>query len=162
MYRIAFTGHRDSKLPYFGDDDPLFVKFKEELFKTILELVENGACEFYCGMALGVDTYAAEAVLQLREQHPNIQLIAVVPCSDQAKFWNPDQKERYEALLAACDRSIVVSDKYSKTCMHKRNRLLVDLCDVLIAAYDGLPGGTEFTINYAKRKCRKVIEIPIR
>lgn len=162
MFRISFTGHRNSKLPYYGENDPLLIKFKETLFETIHELVDKGAREFYCGMALGVDTYAAEAVLRLQKDYPDIELIAVVPCPNQDKLWTFEQRQRYSELLSKSSRTIMVSDKYKKGCMQKRNRVLVDICDVLIAAYDGMPGGTEYTINYAKRKGRRVIEIPLR
>lgn len=162
MYRISFTGHRISKLPYYGEDDPRLIKFKEALFEEILGFVKQGTREFYCGMALGVDTYAAEAVLQLQNQYPDIKLIAVVPCPEQDKLWTAEQRQRYKELLSKAGRTIMVSEKYGKGCMQKRNRVLVDICDVLIAAYDGMPGGTEYTIKYARSKGRRVVEIPLR
>ncbi len=160
MFRVSFTGYRESKLPFFGRDDPLLAEFKERLSDTILKLIGDGAREFYSGMALGADTYAAEAVLQAKERFPEISLIAVVPCSDQDKLWNGAQQQRYRELLAQCDRIITISPKYDKGCMHKRNRALVELCDILVAVYDGKPGGTQYTVNYAKKIGRKIIELP--
>ena len=40
---------------------------------------------------------------------------------------------------------------YTKSCMFVRNRYLVDNADMLLAAYDGQPGGTEMTIRYARK-----------
>jgi len=160
MYRVSFTGYREAKLPFFGEDDPLLEEFKERLFDTILKLIGNGAREFYSGMALGVDTYAAQAVLKAKEQFPEISLIAVVPCADQDKLWNGAQRQRYKELLAQCGKIITISPKYEKGCMHKRNRALVELCDILVAVYDGKPGGTRYTVDYAKKIGRKIIEIP--
>ncbi len=160
MFRVSFTGYRESKLPFFGEDDPFLEEFKERLSGTILELIKDGAREFYSGMALGVDTYAAEAVLRARERFPEISLIAVVPCSDQDKLWNGAQQRRYRGLLAQCGRIITISPHYEKGCMHKRNRALVELCDILVAVYDGKPGGTRYTIDYARKIGRKIIELP--
>jgi uncharacterized phage-like protein YoqJ len=53
----------------------------------------------------------------------------------------------------------VYTDKrnYTKGCMQKRNRVLVDSCDTLLAVFDGQPGGTRHTIDYAKKKGKRVI-----
>lgn len=159
MYRVSFTGYRERKLPFFGNDDPLLGEFKKKLSEIILELIENDVREFYCGMALGADTYAAEAVLQAKERFPEITLTAVIPCSDQDKPWADAQQCRYRELLALCDRIIAVSDQYEDGCMLKRDRALVELCDVLVAVYNGKPGGTRYTVNYARKSGRKVIEL---
>ncbi len=159
MYRVSFTGYRDHKLPFFGEDDPILEEFRKKLSDLILDLIGKGAREFYCGMALGVDTYAAEAVLKAKERFPEVKLIAVIPCSGQDKLWADDQQCQYRELLALCDRVISISDKYEGGCMLKRDRALVELCDILVAVYDGKPGGTRYTINYAKRSGRKVVEL---
>ncbi len=160
MFRVSFTGYREAKLPFFGEDDPFLAEFKERLSKTILELIEDGAREFYSGMALGVDTYAAQAVLKAKERFPEISLIAVVPCSDQDKLWTEAQQRRYRELLTQCGRIITICPQYEKGCRHKRNRALVELCDILVAVYDGKPGGTRYTIDYARKIGRKIIELP--
>ncbi len=134
-------------------------EFRRKLSELILDLVENGAREFYCGMALGVDSYAAEAVLEAKELFPEISLTAVIPCSDQDKPWTNSQRRQYKEYLAMCDRIITTSDQYEDGCMLMRDRALVELCDILVAVYDGKPGGTRYTINYAKRSGRKIIEL---
>ena len=36
--------------------------------------------------------------------------------------------------------------------MQRRNRYLIDHADCLIAVYDGQPGGTRYTVEYAQKK----------
>ena len=43
--------------------------------------------------------------------------------------------------------------------MFTRNRYLVTNADVLLAAYDGQPGGTAMTCDLARKNNVKVIEI---
>ncbi len=160
MYRISFTGYRPEKLPFFGEDDPLCVDLKERLSDKIGKLIADGADEFYTGMALGVDTWAAEAVLEHKRLHPEIKLIAVVPCPEQAKKWSAADKERYRFILGNCDKIMTISRSYTKECMLKRNRALVELCDVLVAVFDGKNGGTQYTVNLAKSKGKNVLLIP--
>ena len=70
MYRVSFTGYRPEKLPFFGEDDPLCIDMKKRLSVQIQSLIADGADEFYSGMALGVDTWAAEIVLELKKLYP--------------------------------------------------------------------------------------------
>lgn len=160
MYRISFTGYRPEKLPFFSEDDPMCVDLKERLSEQIGKFIADGADEFYTGMALGVDTWAAEAVLEHKRAHPEIKLIAVVPCPQQSNKWRAADKERYRSILKRCDKVMTVSPKYTRDCMLKRNRALVELCDVLLAIYDGKKGGTEYTVNFANSKGKKVVLVP--
>lgn len=163
MYRVSFTGHRPEGLPYFGEDDPAFLDMLSRLNEEIERLIRDGADEFYTGMARGVDMWAAEAVLALKAKYPEIKLIAVKPCPFQCKGWNMADKARYDGILAKCDKVMTISPEYSGQCMLKRDRALVELCDVLIAVYNGSRrGGTAYTVNYAKqKKHRLVIVSPI-
>ncbi len=160
MYRISFTGYRPEKLPFFGEDDPMCVDLKQRLSKQIGRLINDGADEFYTGMALGVDTWAAESVLEHKKTHPDIKLIAVLPCPEQTDRWTSADKARYKTILGQCDRTMMISPHYDKNCMLRRNRALVELCDVLIAVYDGKRGGTQYTVNFAKNSGKITIVIP--
>lgn len=161
MYRVSFTGYRPEKLPFFGEDDPMCIDLKERLFGKISELAADGAAEFYTGMALGVDTWSAEAVLRLKAARPEITLICVLPCPEQDAKWNAAQKKRYHGILEQCDKQLTISPRYTRDCMHKRDRALVDMCDILLAVYDGKEGGTKYTVEYAKKKGRKTIILPV-
>ena len=160
MYRVSFTGHRPNKLPYFGEDDPAFLNMKSRLAEEIERLIRDGAEEFYTGMARGVDMWAAELVLEQKERNPAIRLIAVKPCPNQCKGWSNAEKARYDGILARCDKVMTTSPVYDEKCMLKRDRVLVDLCDVLVAVYSGsVGGGTAYTVGYANQKARKLVII---
>ena len=160
MYRISFTGYRPEKLPFFGEDDPMCIDLKLRLSEQIGRLINDGADEFYTGMALGVDTWAAEAVLEHKKSHPEIRLIAAVPCPEQPNKWSAADKARYRTVLEQCDKVLTISPRYTNDCMLKRNRALVELCDVLVAVYDGKKGGTGYTVNFAKSGGKRIILIP--
>lgn len=160
MYRVSFTGYRPEKLPFFGEDDPLCVDLKKRLNDQIRSLIKNGAEDFFSGMALGVDTWAAEAVLQLKDEFPQIRLNAVIPCPEQSDKWSVENRCRYNSILEQCSKKITISPQYSRGCMLKRNKALVELCDVLVAVFDGIKGGTMQTVNYAKEQHKRTILIP--
>ncbi|MBE6888610.1 MAG: DUF1273 domain-containing protein [Ruminococcaceae bacterium] len=160
MYKVSFTGYRPTKLPFFGEDDPLCIELKERISAQIASLADSGARDFFSGMALGVDTWCAEAVLELKKTRPEIRLFAVIPCKGQEIKWTAEQQKRYNDILAQCSAVKCISSTYTWDCMYRRNRELVSLCDVLLAVYDGKSGGTQYTVDYAKKQGKKVIVLP--
>lgn len=112
-------------------------------------------------MAQGCDLYFCEAVLDLRSRHPEVTVEAAIPCPTQAEGWPPDQRERYARLVAACDFETLVSDRYTSSCMQRRDRYMVDHASLLIAAFDGTPGGTRYTMEYAMRRGLQIVDLPI-
>ena len=105
--------------------------------------------------------YFAEAVLALREIHPDVSLEAAVPCTTQADSWSPEQKQRYAGLLSRCDSRHLVQEKYSPGCMQRRNKYMVDSSSLLLACFAGVPGGTMNTIVYAQRSGVETVIISI-
>ncbi len=71
----CFTGHRQ-----IASEQQRVVA--ERLKRTVEKLILNGYCYFGAGGALGFDTLAAECVLYLKKQYPQIKLILVLPCKN--------------------------------------------------------------------------------
>ena len=70
--RVAFTGYRPQKMPFgFDESDERCVDFKTRLYNTIETLIEQGYKHFLSGGALGMDMFAAEAVLELKHKYPD-------------------------------------------------------------------------------------------
>jgi len=80
----AFTGHRSQKFPWrFNEEDPRCIALKAVLTEQIKVLVKAGITQFASGMAIGVDCWAAQIVLALRESDPTLKLHCVLPCKKQ-------------------------------------------------------------------------------
>jgi len=154
----AFTGHRPERFSFsYYEGAGECLRIKELLLEQIKAFMVGGVFKFYSGMALGVDQWAAAAVLDMKKQHPNVRLVAVRPCETQADRWNDEQRERYYNILAECDDEIVISKHFTRSCMFERNRRMVDLAEHLLAVYDGDEhGGTAYTVRYARQKRRQI------
>lgn len=155
----AFTGHRPRKFPWgYDETDTRCVALKQELAQEIAKLVNAGYVDFLSGMAEGTDTWAALAVLALKKENPALSLHCVLPCEGQADRWSASARELYFSILEQADDIVYVSQKYSKDCMLKRNRYLVDHSACLLAVYNGeWRGGTAMTVRYAQKLGREVI-----
>ncbi len=158
----CFTGHRPGKLPWgTNETDIRCIRLKQRIADAVETAYKVGYRHFICGMALGCDLYFCECVLALRDRCRDVTVEAAIPCPTQANAWTQQERERYGRLMAACDLETVVSSVYSADCMYRRDRYMVDHSSLLIAAFDGTPGGTRYTVEYAIRRQVSVVDLPI-
>jgi len=158
----CFTGHRIEKLPWRGnEDDPRCLDLKNRIDRAVRDAFKSGVTHFICGMATGCDMYFCEAVLALRDEKPDITVEAAIPFNDQAKGWSPELRRRHSLLVESCDFFTLVQHEYSQDCFMRRNKYMVDNSRLLIAAYNGLPGGTMKTMLYAHRQGVEIVELSV-
>ncbi len=151
----CFTGYRPGKFPFpCRPGNPDYNRFENRLYDAILSLVQAGYRTFYDGLAAGFDLIAAELVLSVRALDPAtpVRLVGVVPYDGQESDWSSDWKARYGAVVRQADEVTVLSPTYFRGCYQVRNRYLVDHSSLVLAYYDGRPGGTRSTLEYARRQ----------
>lgn len=159
----TFTGHRPKKLPWrYDESDPRCLELKRCIYDAAEAVYIQGVRHYICGMATGGDFYFCEAVLKVRQDHPEVTLEAAVPCPEQAKDWPEALRRRWERLLTECDYRTVIARSYTPDCMLRRNRYMVDASAYLIAAYNGSAGGTRATLLYAMRRGLHIISLPVK
>lgn len=146
----CFTGHRPDKLPWGTDErDPRCLALKRASPGSWKDCTWRGYRHFISGMARGADLYFVEAALALREKYPSLTVEGAVPCQSQADRWPAAERARWRSALDACDLETMVQHNYDRFCMHRRDRYMVDRSSGHLAAFDGTPGGTMYTLSYA-------------
>lgn len=154
---ICVTGHRPNKLYGYDIYNEQWTKLKEILKKL---LIENNCDEAITGMALGVDTIFALAVLELKEEGYDIKLHCAIPCINHSCKWIKESIDLYNDILEKADVvKIVSNEEYKPWLMQKRNEYMVDLADKVIAVWDGSKGGTGNCVNYAMKRGKEIIRI---
>jgi uncharacterized phage-like protein YoqJ len=157
--KIAITGHRPNKL---GNDydltSPLILQIKQAISKILgeLHLKYSGDITLITGMALGIDTLFAKMAIE-----NDTPFIAAIPCYGQAAVWPKRSQDIWRDLLNKASEIINVSGQigYKSEYMQQRNIWMVDNCDLLIAVWDGTPGGTANCVKYAISKNKPWIHI---
>lgn len=149
---VCFTGHR--KIPPEQE-----TTLARRLRNTLIEMIERGYAFFMTGGALGFDTLAAQTVLELKAQYEDVKLILVLPCLSQTRGWSARDIEIYNDIKSKADKVIYTSQEYTKGCMHKRNRHLVDNSSVCICYLTESTGGTAYTVAYAQKNLLQVINL---
>ncbi|MBQ7383544.1 MAG: DUF1273 family protein [Clostridia bacterium] len=151
----CFTGHR--KIP-----DNHIMRLPELLDAELERLIVGGVTVFRGGGALGFDTLAELKALEKRNKYGFIRLELILPCRDQTKGWSARNKEIFDYISKMADKVEYVTDTYTRTCMHERNRRLVSGSDFCVAYCDSDTGGTAYTCNYAKKQGVEVINLAER
>jgi len=151
--RVCFTGHRPEKLMR-SEIDILM-----ELEAEIRRAVADGFTTFISGMAPGVDIWAAEIVLRIRDEGAPIKLICASPFEGFEKRWSPYWSSKYTAIMVRADLVRYICPGYSKPCFQIRNEWMVNRSARVIAVFNGEPSGTRNTIVYANRVGVPVVTI---
>lgn len=148
----CFTGHRT--IP-----ECEYQKIQKHLDTKLRQLIYQGVRYFGAGGALGFDTTAVLTVLKLKHEFPHLRLILVLPCKEQTKGWNEKDIKIYNQIRDEADKVVYVSEHYHRSCMHVRNRHLVDNSSVCICYLTKKSGGTAYTVDYARRKELTIINL---
>ncbi len=148
----CFTGHRsipDSEKPWIS----------QTVRSLALRLIKRGVTHFITGGALGFDTVASVTLLNMRNcetfldengKKIEISVTVAVPCPSQSKYWASRDRALYNAILRDADCVVLISDTYTKYCMHRRNRFMVDKSGYCIAYVTENSGGSYNTKKYAE------------
>lgn len=136
MKSCFFIGHRDAGKDMF----PLLVEAVEQ------HIAEHGVTDFYVGHYGNFDRLAAQAVVDAKEQHPDIRLTLVLPYHPAIRpikmpkgfngTYYPWEDENIPKRLAII----------------KTNQRVVNTCAYLITYAYHFLGGTGQIVEYARKR----------
>ena len=149
----CFSGHRS--VPH-----ELGSQLAQRIRDGIQYLHDNmSITTYYAGGALGFDSLAAEAVIEQKKTQPDIRLVIVIPCRNQAERWSAADKARYDKIIHSADEVICLSEHYYRGCMHQRNRYMVDHSCACICYLTEPTGGTAYTVQYARERGLRIFNL---
>ena len=153
---LTVTGHRPNKISkeLYTWNSELSEKYIKFFMNYIAKYCsENSGKIVRCrsGMALGIDTLFAIAVMRLYKNGYNVELECCIPCKNHSSNWIKSSVDLYNLILEYAHLITYVSDEeYTPWCMQDRNKYMVDGCNRVLAVWDGTKGGTGNCVNYAK------------
>ena len=150
---VCFTGHRPEKLKQCEE------QVREALRKGINRALAWKFTTFITGMAKGVDLWAAEEIIKLKGEHPEIRLVCAVPYEGFSQKWDDEWKDKYETVKAAADEVHYICPRDMRGAPIIRDKWMVDHSSLVIAVYNGEKGGTRTTVEYAEKKRTRVINV---
>lgn len=145
MYCCCF-GHRE-----------LYLNIEKQLDEILEELIiKYQKVTFMTGGIGATDNKFISAVVKIRKKYPTVKLLLIMPYLTTELI---QSKEYYENLYD----DILIPDEligvYYKSAIGKRNRWIVDNCDVIIDCTYRDFGGAYKAVKYAEQKEKSIIKI---
>lgn len=167
LQTCAITGHRPARFKWkYNENNNGCKRLKKRMRDQFVLLYEQGVRQFWVGGALGVDMWAGEILLRLKEQpeYSEIKLMVALPFENHDADWDERSKKRMEFLIRHSSKTVVVGKKEQRPEVNfrQRNEYMVDQADCLLAVYDNdrsIRSGTEMTVNRAKAKGLEIVFI---
>lgn len=159
---VCFTGHRPEKLPGNGNERNSFtVMLKSMLHYRIYAAAQAGYKYFITGLARGVDLWAAESIIDIKSEFPQIELISAKPFPEHGNQFKGKDLWSLNSVLEKSNDIVCVSDRYFPGCYSLRNKFMVNNSSYLIGVVDKYSSGTGQTISYAKKNGLKISLIKV-
>lgn len=166
LHTCAVTRHRPTRFKWkYKENNNGCKRMKKRMHDQFLSLYEKGVRRFLVGGELGVDQWAGEIILRLKEQpeYSDIELVVVLPFPGHDEQWDARSRERLAFLIRHSAECVTVGKTAGQENYIQRNRYMVDHADCLLAVYDGernLQSRTMQTVNYASSKMPIVLIHP--
>lgn len=127
LFPVAMlTGHRPDAM-----SEAQQIWAREELRRTMKRLqLFHGLKEAISGMALGADTWWAEAAVSF-----GVPFAAYIPFEEQPNRWPESAQARWRELRSKATRELVLGDHYSVGFFHARNDAMIRDADLCVALY---------------------------
>ena len=151
QHTCSFTGHRPERMNESEQE------VKTWLREQIIRAISDGYTGFISGMQRGVDIWAAETLLELKDAGREVHLIAAAAFKGMERRWDASWQERYNRILTAAEEVCYICDLPGRTAFRKRNEWMVDHSSRQIAVYTGAHGGTGETVAYAGKKGIEIV-----
>lgn len=138
MKRVLITGYKAMELGIFSLKHPGIDIIKKAIKKQILSLMDEGLEWIIVSGQWGVELWAAEATLELRDIHKDLQLAVITPFLEQDENWNEEKKRIYQDLIKQANyvNSITKSKYMGPWQFKEKNKFLLRNSDGIILVYD--------------------------
>lgn len=121
-----------------------------QLWDALRLMSSHGVEEFVISMDDGLSMWVAAAVIMLREKLPHIRMTCLLRWEEQADQWPESVRGPWFDIFAECDREIMLERRRSTDNLEKRDALLLEQCDCLLAL-ECAPGPRVPLLNKATR-----------
>ncbi|MTT32931.1 DUF1273 family protein [Terrilactibacillus sp. BCM23-1] len=158
MQVFLITGYKPHELGIFSEKHEGIRVIKHCIRSQILQLVEEGVQWFIISGQLGVEIWAAEEILTLKEEGYEMKLAVLPPFYEQEERWSETMKETYQRILSEADFTDFISKRpyQSPLQLKQKNDFLVDKSDGILLLYDTeQPGTPKYYLQAANIKNKR-------
>ena len=146
IYRIALFGHRDLGA-HLTVEEGLFI-----ILRDLLQIMPY--VEIYVGRNGEFDVFSASVIKRVQNRYgkESVGLSLILP------YYQKDI-EHYEKYYDSVIIPECVQKTYPKGAITKRNRWMVEECDLIVCYVERERGGAYCALKYAKKLGKKIINL---
>lgn len=141
---LTVTGYKAHELGIFDKKHVGIRYIKKAIERKLRQLLDEGLEWVLISGQLGIEFWAAETVLSLKEEFPSLKLGIFTPFLNQESRWKEETQEEYRQLLREADHvdSITKREYDSPAQLRLKNQFLIEKSDALLIVYDETKQGS--------------------
>ena len=135
---IYVTGYRAHELGIFNDKHPGIAVIKKALYDQLYQLCDAGLEWIVISGQLGVESWAAETVLELKKEFPNVKYSVITPFLEQEKNWNEQKQTQYIQIINNADFVTSVTKRPYEAPWQfiEKDKFIINNTDGMLLIYD--------------------------
>ena len=137
MESCAVAGPKPTRFKFgYKEDNSLCRKIKKAMLRQFRRLYrKRGVRRFYIGGAIGVNLWAGELLLKLKEEpgYEDLELVVILPFPGHDAKWDVRSRKRLEYLIRHSVEHLTVGTEDCRESYISQNRYLVDHAQCLVA-----------------------------
>lgn len=156
--KISVTGHRPNKLGGYTPCESHRAVRRHMRDFLIRAKTEYKDLTIISGGALGIDQWWMAVGHYLK-----IPVIAALPFHGFDSQWPIEAQKYFRELLDNCDGILYATHDRPQNkqeavdALFKRNKMLVDMCDLMVAYWDGSSGGTAHAVKLTETAKKDIV-----
>lgn len=166
MKSCVVMGPKPTRFKFgYKEDNSLCRKIKKAMLRQFRRLYsKKGVQRFYIGGILGVNLWAGELLLKLKEDpgYENLELIVVLPYPGHDAKWDVRSRRRLENLVRNSSEYLTVGTRDCQESYIDLNRYLIDHAEYMVAVSEkciAVEGNSFQVTAYAKEKGLEIMYI---
>jgi len=135
---IFVTGYKPHELGIFNNSHPGIPIIKKALENEFRALLDDGLEWIVISGQLGVETWAAEVVIELKREYPNLKYSIITPFLDQEKNWNEQKQQTYYLIKSQADFVTSVTKRPYEAPWQfiEKDKFIIQNTDAILLVYD--------------------------
>lgn len=166
MKSCTVAGPKPTRFKFgYKEENSLCRKIKKAMLRQFRRLYsKKGVRRFYIGGILGVNLWAGELLLKLKEDpgYEDIELVVVLPFPGHDAKWDIRSRKRLEYLMRNSNENLTIGTKDCQASYIDLNRYLIDHAEYMVAVSEKRTAIEENSFQvtaYAKEKGVEIMYI---
>lgn len=160
VVKCCLIGYGPEALPFGFNEEERCLSLKKAIKHEAERMfTEYGATYFLVKMELGIGLFAAQAILELKRDYPQIFLECVIAHEELTTKWAEPFRDRYFKILENCDKETLIQTRQTENCFLKSTSYAIERADIVVNVYDEKIGDSENIMDLSKEKGEMIVTI---